>query len=132
MWRSTKNTNLIEIIWGSNLVDCPDQSDVFALDHDFSQRSGGVSFGSDFIGFIEYDVHELIKAKNFTLQSDFVVIEEPYLDTGLVLQKSENDCQGVDTFWLAFFGHSVVIMVDGLGTAPWILYKLNINPLISY
>lgn len=105
----------MHITIGSNLIDGPYKGDVLAFYHDFSQRPWSVSLGSDFIGFIQDDVHELIEAKDFALQSDIVVIKEPDFDSGLVLQKSENDCQRIDTFGLAFFGHFIAAILDGFG-----------------
>ena len=131
-WGYTINTYGIKINVESYLIYSSNQSDILALDHYSSQRSWCASFGSDFVGFIEYNVHELIEAEDFTFQSDFVVIEEPYFNSGLVLQKSEYDCQGIDTFWLTFFRHLSVDMMDRFDPCLWILYKLNINPLISY
>ncbi len=105
----------MHITIGSNLIDGPDEGDVFAFYHDFSQRPWSACFGSNFIGFIQDDVHELIEAKDFALQSDIVVIKKPDFDSGLVLQKSENDCQRIDTFGLAFFGHFIVTILDWFG-----------------
>lgn len=76
---------------GSNLVNRTYESHIFPFYHYLPQGSRGVSFGSDLIGFVEYYVHVLVESEDFAFQSDFVVIEEPYFDSGFVLQESEND-----------------------------------------
>jgi len=59
----------------------------------------------NFVGFIQDNIHVLIEAEDFALQSDVYIVIEPNLNSGFALQEAKDDSQGVDAFRLAFFGH---------------------------
>lgn len=87
------------------LSDGPHEGHILPLDQQLPQRTGGLGLGLYLEGLIQHDVHELIETEDLALETDGVVIVEPDLHAGLVLQELEDDRERVDALGLSLLRH---------------------------
>lgn len=89
------------------LTDGSNERDVLAFDEDFAERSRLLCFRFDFVSLIQDNIHELIEAEDLSFKPEIVIIEQPYFDSGLALQKLEYDGQRVVILRLVLSSHFI-------------------------
>jgi len=72
-----------------------DDCDVVSLEHDPSQLSLRLLFGVELHGFVQHQVHVLIKADNVALNAGVHLLVHPDTDSGTILEVPENEIDGL-------------------------------------